>query len=177
MSTGNFEPGIGAIVGSAIFNILVIPAVSVFADGKPSANRDIVYKEAQFYMLSIAVLLLTSSMAVIYKPIPGEAFTGELTRVLGIIPVHVYGLYVFIQYMDTRDSERKRVQEVSELKEWALLATSLVFIVVGVEVLVRSAVEPGEIFNTPSLLYRPYSGCRRNQSTRYSGFLQGGEEG
>jgi len=177
LSTGNFELGIGAIVGSAIFNILVIPAVSVFADGKLSANRDIVYKEAQFYMLSIAVLLLTSSMAVIYKPIPGEAFTGELTRVLGIIPVHVYGLYVFIQYMDTRDSERKRVQEVSELKEWALLATSLVFIVVGVEVLVRSAVEPGEIFNTPSLLYRPYSGCRRNQSTRYSGFLQGGEEG
>ena len=150
---GNFELGIGAIVGSAIFNILLIPAVSVFADGKLSANRDIVYKEAQFYMLSIAVLLLTFSMAVIYNPIPGEAFTGELTRALAIIPVLVYGLYVFIQYMDTRDSERKRVREVSELKEWALLATSLVFILVGVEGLVRSAVELGEIFNTPSFLW------------------------
>lgn len=31
---GNFELGIGAIVGSAIFNILLIPAVSVIANGK-----------------------------------------------------------------------------------------------------------------------------------------------
>lgn len=147
---GNFELGIGAIVGSAIFNILLIPAVSVLADGKIPANRDIVYKEAQFYMLSIAVLLLTFSMAVIYNPIPGEAFTGEMTRALAIIPVFVYGLYVFIQYMDTKDSERKKVREVSEIKEWALLAMSLAFILVGVEGLVRSAVELGEIFNTPS---------------------------
>lgn len=150
---GNFELGIGAIVGSAIFNILLIPAVSVLADGKISANRDIVYKEAQFYMLSIAVLLLTFSMAVIYNPLPGEAFTGEMTRVLAIIPVLVYGLYIFIQYMDTKDSEKKRVREVSEIKEWALLAMSLVFILVGVEGLVRSAIELGDIFNTPPFLW------------------------
>lgn len=42
------------------------------------ANRDIVYKEAQFYMLSIAVLLLTFSMAVIYNPLPGQ-LRGEVT--------------------------------------------------------------------------------------------------
>ncbi|MFB6115285.1 MAG: sodium:calcium antiporter, partial [Candidatus Nanohalobium sp.] len=60
----SFEPGVGAIVGSAIFNILVIPAVSVLGDGKVmDSSRDLVYKEAQFYMLSIAVLLLTFSMA------------------------------------------------------------------------------------------------------------------
>ncbi|QKQ98401.1 sodium:calcium antiporter [Candidatus Nanohaloarchaea archaeon] len=150
---GNFELGVGAIVGSAIFNILLIPAISVLGDGKVlDANRDIVYKEAQFYMLSIAVLLLTFSMAVIYNPLPG-ALKGEVTRWLAVIPVLVYGLYIFIQYEDTKDGSMERVENISEMKQWALLALSLVFIVAGVEGLVRSAVEFGNIFNTPSFLW------------------------
>ncbi|WEL23311.1 sodium:calcium antiporter [Candidatus Nanohalovita haloferacivicina] len=150
---GNFELGIGAIVGSAIFNILLIPAVSVIANGKMiDANRDIVYKEAQFYMLSIAVLLLTFSMAVIYNPLPGQ-LRGEVTRWLALIPVAVYGLYIFIQYEDTKDGGPERVENIAEKKQWALLAASLVLIVIGVEGLVRSAVEFGNIFNTPSFLW------------------------
>ena len=47
---GDFELGMSAIIGSAIYNILVIPAFSVYARGHPlKANRDLVYREAQFY--------------------------------------------------------------------------------------------------------------------------------
>lgn len=151
---GSFELGVGAIVGSAIFNILLIPAISVFGEGEfLDANRDIVYKEAQFYMLAVTVLLITFSMAVIYNPVEGAELTGNLTRLLAIIPVIVYGLYIFIQYEDTKDSDTKRVDSISQFKQWAFLITSLVFIVVGVEGLIRSAIGLGDIFNTPSFLW------------------------
>lgn len=151
---GSFELGVGAIVGSAIFNILLIPAISVFGEGEfLDANRDIVYKEAQFYMLAVTVLLITFSMAVIYNPVEGAELTGNLTRLLAIIPVIVYGLYIFIQYEDTKDSDTKRVDSISQFKQWAFLITSLVFIVVGVEGLIRSAIGLGGIFNTPSFLW------------------------
>lgn len=151
---GSFELGVGAIVGSAIFNILLIPAISVLGDGKVlDANRDIVYKEAQFYMLAITVLLITFSMAIIYNPVAGKALTGTVTRALAIVPVLVYGLYLFIQYEDTKDGDRKRVESISQVKQWVFLITSLAFIVIGVEGLVRSAVELGNIFNTPSFLW------------------------
>lgn len=151
---GNFELGVGAIVGSAIFNILVIPAVSVIGSGDSmNSNRDLVYKEAQFYMLSIAVLLLTFSMAVIYNPVTGGGLKGNVTRALAIIPVLVYGLYIFIQYEDTQDGSKTQEEDVSVFKQWGLLAVSLLFIVIGVEGLVRSAIELGNIFNTPSFLW------------------------
>ncbi len=151
---GDFELGVGAIVGSAIFNILVIPAVSFFGDdGDLEAGRDVVYRDAQFYMLSIAVLLLTFSMAVIYNPVAGEGLTGEVTRLLALIPVVVYGVYLFIQVEDTGDSGLSGDDNISVLRQWLVLAVSLVGIVIGVEGLVRSAIELGDIFGTPSFLW------------------------
>jgi len=62
---GVFDMGVGAIVGSAIFNILVIPAVAgVMADGPLDANRTLVYKEAQFYMIAVSTLIVTFALAV-----------------------------------------------------------------------------------------------------------------
>ena len=57
----DFELGMSAIVGSAIYNILVIPACSVFARGRSlRSNRELVFREAQFYLVSVAALLLAS---------------------------------------------------------------------------------------------------------------------
>jgi len=85
---GTFNMGIGAIVGSAIFNILVIPALSGIAtDGDLDTNRTIVYKEAQFYMIAVATLIITFALAVIYVPVPdGPELTGQLTRPLALLP-------------------------------------------------------------------------------------------
>lgn len=74
---GEFELGVGVIVGSAVFNILVIPALSaLLADGTLDTGRDVVYKEAQFYMLSVAALFLVFALAVIYYPVEGRGFRG-----------------------------------------------------------------------------------------------------
>ncbi|KPN31652.1 putative calcium/sodium:proton antiporter [Halolamina pelagica] len=64
-----FDLGIGAVVGSAVFNVLVIPGLSaLLSEDELNANRDVVYKEALFYMLSVAALLLVFSLGVIYYP-------------------------------------------------------------------------------------------------------------
>jgi len=153
---GEFELGVGAIVGSAIFNILVIPAIAgLMSSGALDANRDVVYKEAQFYMLAVAVLLITFSMAVIYYPVgSGSELIGTVTRPLALIPMGIYALYVFIQYQDTLDhTPTEDATDVNPLKQWAFLAASLLLILVAVEGMVRAAIGFGNRLGTPSFIW------------------------
>ena len=154
---GQFELGVAAIVGSALFNILVIPAVSGLSTRKLlRSNRDLVYKEAQFYMIAVAVLTLTFSFAAIYNPVGDSAqvIRGEMTRWLALMPVALYGLYLFVQYQDTVDHTPEVEPEgIRPGREWARLVLSLGVIVLGVEGLVRAAIEFGVIFGTPSFLW------------------------
>jgi len=137
---GSMQLGVGAIVGSAIFNILVIPAVAGIATDDPlESNRTLVYKEAQFYMLSVSVLLITLALAVIYYP--GEAtLTGVVTRPLAVIPLALYALYIFIQYQDTADHEPGANQDtdISVGRQWLFLLLGLGVILVAVENLVHA---------------------------------------
>jgi cation:H+ antiporter len=135
----SFGLGVGAIVGSAIFNVLVIPALSGIATKGPlDANRTIVYKEAQFYMLAVSALVITFAFAVIYFPVEGApALDGNITRPLALIPVLLYGLYLFIQWQDVGDHESDDSGgEVNVLREWGRLAAGLLVILVAVESLV-----------------------------------------
>ena len=154
---GEFELGVAAIVGSALFNIMVIPAMSgLVSHEQLRANRDLVYKEAQFYMIAVAVLTLTFSFAIIYNPISigDSALRGEITRWLALIPLALYALYIFVQYQDTIDHTGDvDAAGIKPGREWAKLAGSLVIIVLGVEALVRAAINFGEIFDTPSFLW------------------------
>jgi cation:H+ antiporter len=153
---GEFELGVGIIVGSAVFNILVIPALSVLlADSQLDTGRDVVYKEAQFYMLSVAALFLVFALAVIYYPIDGDGLRGAVTRPLAISLLALYGLYVFVQYLDVSEAETKSISLSgrSFLVEWAMLLGGIALIIAGVEGLVFAAVGLGETFGTPSFLW------------------------
>lgn len=154
---GEFELGVAAIVGSALFNILIIPALSGLASQHAlTANRDLVYKEAQFYMIAVAVLTLTFAFAAIYYPgeSSGSVITGEITPLLALIPIALYGLYLFVQYQDTLDHESDiDISHIRPGREWLRLGLSLLVIVIGVEALVQAALSFGEIFDTPSFLW------------------------
>ncbi|MFB6097210.1 MAG: sodium:calcium antiporter [Haloferacaceae archaeon] len=152
---GEFELGVGAIVGSAIFNVLVIPSVSRLAsDGPLDSGRDVVYKETQFYMLSVAVLLLTFSLAVIYNPVADGRLVGQLTRPLALVPILLYGLYVFIQYQDTSEYEAEVApSDATPTRAWATLAVSLLVILIAVEGMVQAALGFGRLLDTPSFLW------------------------
>lgn len=160
---GDFELGLSAIVGSAIFNILVIPAASVYARGRPlEANRELVYREGQFYLVSVAVLMLVLSLSVIYNgPLPTvtengrRIFQGSFTRFLAIFPLLLYGLYVFIQLEEVkrqRESHPRKVG-IDAFKEWGVLLGCIVIILIGVEMLLRVAITLGDLLNTPTFLW------------------------
>ncbi|MFC4448758.1 sodium:calcium antiporter [Halorussus aquaticus] len=149
---GEFGLGVGAIVGSAIFNLLVIPALSALASETLEATRDIVHKDAQFYIISVLVLFITFALGATYVP-GGTNSAAILTPALVVMPLATYGIYVFLQYQDTRDYVPTDVVDVNPDREWAVLAVSLVLIAVGVEGIVRAALGFGRIFDTPSFLW------------------------
>ena len=151
--SGSFSMGVGAIVGSAIFNILVIPALSgLAADGPVGADRTSVYKEAQFYMIAVSALVLTFALAVIYYP-AGEGLSGDVTRPLALIPLLLYALYLFIQWQDVSDYESDRdVAGIDVRRNWALLALGLLVILVGVEQLVGAVESLNATFGIPEFL-------------------------
>jgi len=139
---GSLSIGVGAIVGSAIFNVLVIPAAAGIATAGPvESNRTLVYKEAQFYMLAVSVLVITFAMGVIYYPdASADYLAGTITRELAMIPLGLYGLYLFIQVQDTTDhvADPALGRGVDPRRQWALLIASLVVILLAVHELVAA---------------------------------------
>lgn len=152
IGAGQFDLGVSAIVGSAIFNLLVIPAVSGIVGDGVSASRAIVYKEAQFYMVAVSAIVITFALAVIYNP-TDQRLVGTVTRPLAAMPVLLYGVYVFTQYQDTSDFDAPDPGEIAVARQWGLLALGLAVIAIGVEGLVHAAVGFGEVFDTPSFLW------------------------
>lgn len=150
---GVFGMGVGAVVGSAIFNILVVPAVSgIAAKGALDSSRTLVYKEAQFYMVAVSALIVTLALAVIYFPKEGVELTGIINRPLAVVPVLLYGVYVFIQWQDIADHEAERETDLSVLKQWGILAAGLLVILVTVEQLVTAVESLNQTFGVPDFL-------------------------
>ncbi|QKY19526.1 sodium:calcium antiporter [Halolamina sp. CBA1230] len=137
----SFDLGVGAVVGSAVFNILVIPgAAALLSDEELNASRDVVYKEALFYMLSVAALLLVFSLGVIYYPAGGDRLAANVPPWLGMVLIGLYGLYVFIQYADTVEYVPETPAEsIDVAKQWGTLLLSLALVLVSVEGFVYGA--------------------------------------
>ncbi len=157
---GEFELGLSVVVGSAIFNILVIPGLSaLLASDGVHADKELVYKDAQFYLISVAVFVLTFSFALIYNPDSGgpggeAALNGTMTRPLALIPLALYGLYVFIQQQEVGDATvEPPPDDLRPGRQWAVLGLSLVLVVVGVEGLVRAALYFGEVTGIPPFVW------------------------
>lgn len=152
---GVFGLGVGAIVGSAIFNILVIPGVAGLATDEPlESSRAIVYKEAQFYMIAVSALVVVFALAVIYYPLGDRPeLVGSMNRGLAVIPLLLYGLYVFIQWQEVSDYElEEEVEGIDVGREWGLLVLGLVVILVAVEQLVGSVESLSRTFGVPHFL-------------------------
>jgi cation:H+ antiporter len=154
---GDFELGLAAIIGSAIYNVLVIPACSVFARGRSlQSNRELIFREALFYLVSVVVLLLVICLAVVYDGVgAGAEVRGTFTRPLALLPLLLYGLYLFMQFEEVRDHRRKvaRVAGIDPARQWLILVLCIGLICVGVEVLLRCAIALGELLETPTFLW------------------------
>ncbi|QFU84468.1 sodium:calcium antiporter [Natronorubrum aibiense] len=148
---GEFSLGVGAIVGSAIFNLLVIPALSALASEELGATRDIVHKDAQFYIISVLVLFIMFALGATYVP-GGTNRAAILTPTLALLPLATYGIYVFLHQQDASEHVADDSLDVRPAREWGMLAVALVIIAVGVEGIVRAALSLGAIFGASSFL-------------------------
>ena len=83
-SGANSDVGIGTIVGSAIFNILVITGVSAIAN-PAHISWKVVTRDVLMYALGVAMLLIT-------------IYDGAVTMVEAVIYLLVYAVYLLILY-------------------------------------------------------------------------------
>ncbi len=152
---GEFELGIAAIVGSAIFNILMVPSLSGIVSGNLTVERVLVYKDAQFYITSVTVLLLAFAFALIYNPVEGVQWQGQVNRPIAVIPIALYGLYVFLQQQDASETpqDSSPPEDIRVIWQWLRLLFGLGLIVISVEGLVRAAIGLGDILQTPNFLW------------------------
>jgi cation:H+ antiporter len=149
---GVFDMGVGAVVGSAIFNVLVIPGVAgILTRGPIDSSRTLVYKEAQFYMIAVSALVVTFSLAVIYYPV-GDELVGQVTPGLALLPLLLYGLYLFIQWQDLSDHQAPPAPDVDLPREWGRLAGGLLVILVAVDQLVWAVDGLSSSFGIPVFL-------------------------
>lgn len=161
-----FALGVGAIVGSAVFDVLVIPALSgLYAEEPLETNRTLVHKETQFYLLAVAGLVIAFALAAIYFPI--EGLRGEMTPGIALALLALYGLYLFLQYEDVSDDQGESGAAdagpddadassgaESDLRRlWLGLAAGAVLIVVSVEGIVMAADGFGAALGTPEFLW------------------------
>lgn len=84
---GKLEFGIGTIVGSALFNLILIPALCVFmAPLVFEVDRKVIHRDGLFYILTLMVFL-------------GAIFYADRWSIwVGLIFVSAYGLYIFEIY-------------------------------------------------------------------------------
>lgn len=150
-----FELGVAAIIGSAIFNVLVIPGIVVFFGDDPvDASRELVYKDAQFYLLAIVVTFLTFTLAVVYVPLDTGGTAGEMTRWLALLPLLLYAIYIGVHYLDIIEGDDP-VADAHQRASRAMLGFvgGIIAILLGVEALLHAAISLGELFGTPSYLW------------------------
>jgi cation:H+ antiporter len=102
----------------------------------------------------VAVPLLAFSIGAIYNPVAGMALGGMMTRPIALLPLLLYGLYLFLQQQDTAEYVAEEPdRDIAAGRQWLVLLAGLAVILLGVEGLVQAAIGLGDYFGTPSFLW------------------------
>ena len=157
-----FEIGIGTVVGSALFNILLIPAVCVFVSPVIfKVSDEVVHRDGLFYVLSVIILMT----AIFYST--------EWTTLVGLIFIFTYFVY-FLEIFrhgnagkyihrlkkfakkgpsfNHKPKVRKRPSKIKLEKEVAILLGSLFLIILSSYFLVNHSIGLSKAIGVPTIL-------------------------
>jgi cation:H+ antiporter len=99
LHAGAFDAGVGTIAGSALYNILVIPAVSVGVGGALRIQKRVVRRDGFLYVAVVVALIL----AIWFGPESGgESVTHALSMWEGLGGVLLYLAYVVVLIIQAR---------------------------------------------------------------------------
>ena len=104
---GSFEAGLGAIIGSALFNILIIPAVCVVVSKDMKINKEVVYRDGFIYIITIVLLIASAFYGYVdhidmnLRFIPGW---------VGLVAMILYIGYIILLIIQSNNDEFKKVE-------------------------------------------------------------------
>jgi len=147
---GDFGVGAGALIGTAVFNILVIPAAVAITSGDTTTTQGIVYRDAIFYM--VAVLALFGVIALGVLGTDGRELA-RITPQMGVGLLVLYCVYVILLAGGKSGaSDLKRTDSTNLPKQAGLFAAGLVVVLVGVESMVSMTVQISDALDAPPFL-------------------------
>lgn len=153
--------GVPTIAGSGIFNILIIPMLSILAyKGNEiiKADRRYILRDMLFYCLSVGALIFFT-------------YTGSYSRMSGIILVAIYCVYVSVLYLEAKkhrriiqgqtqgqvaveleneDNEEEEDMSYSSILLWIAITIAIVWITI--EGIVQSATVISTSLNIPKYI-------------------------
>jgi cation:H+ antiporter len=102
-----FEVGIGTIVGSALFNLLIIPGICVLvAPVAFKVSKQVVSREAVFYIISVIALII----ALLASSIWG--------LIIPLIFITIYAIYIFVIYKDVKHHRKITTKKIINGSPW-----------------------------------------------------------
>ena len=147
---GEFGVGAGALIGTAVFNILVIPAAVAITSGDTTTTQGIVYRDAIFY--TVAVLALFGVIALGVLGTDGRELA-RITPQMGVGLLVLYGVYVVLLVGGKSGaSDRKRAESTNVPKQLGLFAGGLAVVLVGVESMIGMTLQVADALGAPPFL-------------------------
>ena len=147
---GEFGVGAGALIGTAVFNILVIPGAVTVTSGDTATTRGIVYRDAIFYLVAILGFFAVVALGVLRTD--GNE-VAEISPEMGIGLLVLYIAYVILIVGGKRGKGEGESHEQTNLpKQGALFAGGLVVVLIGVESMIGMTLEISDALDAPPFL-------------------------
>ena len=121
LMAGSFEAGIGAIAGSALFNILIIPSLCVITTKDMIIKKVVVYRDGLIYISILTLLIITIVLSPINIDNNKEHF---IDGWIGILAIFLYIGYILLLILQSKDQENKTNEKTS-------LSKIMTFIIFG----------------------------------------------
>jgi len=147
---GEFGVGAGALIGTAVFNILVIPSAVTITHGDTTTTQGIVYRDAIFY--TVAVLGLFGVIALGVLGTTGQQ-QAQITPQMGVGLLVLYGVYVVLLVGGkSGTSGQQKTESTNVPKQLGLFAAGLIIVLVGVESMIGMTLQISDALSAPPFL-------------------------
>jgi len=147
---GEFGVGAGALIGTAVFNILVIPSAVTITHGDTTTTQGIVYRDAIFY--TVAVLGLFGVIALGVLGTTGQQ-QAQITPQMGVGLLVLYGVYVVLLVGGkSGTSGQQKTESTNVPKQLGLFVAGLLIVLVGVESMIGMTLQISDALSAPPFL-------------------------